>query len=657
MTNFSLQKTKKYIMQLFMKFTVLISLFLFINPATLDAQVNYSTHKKSAIKAYNEGMQYLNEKQYDHAVSRFQRAIAIDKNFIEAYLLMAQTYEDLKQYKEAIQAYHNGLNINPEFHPYSFIVLGDLEFKLSRYEDAMKSYQAFLDTESKNQKQVSIAEKNIERCRFSINAMANPVPFVPENLGPAINTIDDEYWPCLTADESTLIFTRLLKDSSSYAGFQEDFFISKKERQGWGMAKNAGFPLNSPFNEGAQTISADGRLMVFTACGRKDGLGRCDLYLSRKTGDAWSLPRNIGKPVNTGSYETQPSLSADGNTLYFASDRPGGFGDIDIYVTTMNDQDNWSIPINLGEIINTAGRDWAPFIHPDNQTLYFASNEHIGLGGFDLFYSKRDTAGNWSKPVNLGYPVNTGSDEFGLILNAAGDHAYFASDMDSANGKDIFTFNLYTGARPTEVSYLKGKVFDADTKKVLGAGFELIDLKSNQVVSHSFSDSLTGEFLVCIPANHDYMLNVSKYGYLFYSDNFTLDNIFRISEPFLKDIPLQPIKIGKSVILKNIFYEFDSYVLKDESKIELNKLIQFLKAYPSIKIEVSGHTDNIGSTGYNQTLSEQRAGSVAEYLTNSSIDKERIKYTGYGFSRPLTSNDSEEGRALNRRTELVITEK
>ena len=640
-----------------MTIKILISILLFTNLIFLDAQVSYSTKKKSAIKAYHEGIQLLNAKQYEQAILHFEKAVSIDKDFTEALLVMAQAYEDLNQYGQAVRIYHEGLDENPEFHPYSLIVLGNLEFKLSRYEDAIKSYQAFLNTESINQKHTRIASANIERCRFSIAAIANPVPFSPENLGPSVNTENDEYWPCITADESTLIFTRLLKDSTSYVGYQEDFFISKKDSQGWSPAKNAGLPLNSPLNEGAQTVSADGRFMVFAACGRKDGLGRCDLYFSRKTGDTWSLPENMGKPVNSVFYETQPSLSADGKTLYFACDRPGGFGDIDIYVSTMDDQNNWSIPGNLGEVINTAGRDWAPFIHPDNQTLYFASNEHIGLGGFDLFYSKTDSAGKWGKPVNLGYPINTAKDEFGLILNAAGNKAYFASDKDSLNGRDIYTFELYNEARPTEVSYVKGKVYDADTKVALRAGFELIDLKSSQVINQSFSDSLTGEFLVCIPANRDYLLNVSKYGYLFFSDNFSLSNIFEISEPFIKDVPLQPIKVGKSVILENIFYEFDSYLLKDESKIELDKLVQFMKTYPSVKIEISGHTDDIGTNEYNMTLSEQRAGSVAEYLMNSSIDNERIKYVGYGFSKPLISNDSEEGRALNRRTELVIIDK
>ena len=650
--------TRYYVLNLLqMKKIVLTAAMIIICLIAADAQENYSTEKKSAIKAYHEGIKYLNVRQYEKAVTWFKKAVSADDHFIEAWLVLGQTFENAGQTENAVKAYHEGLAINPAFHPYSNIVLANLQFKLSRYEDALKSYQVFLNTGSKNQKYIKIASKGIERCLFAINAVRNPVPFNPQNLGPNINTTDDEYWPCLTADEKTLIFTRRIKDGTSYPGYQEDFYISNMENQGWSLAKNAGFPLNSALNEGAQTISADGRLMVFTACDREDGLGRCDLYFSRKTGDKWTFPENMGSPVNSSDYETQPSLSADGKTLYFASNRAGGFGDIDMYYSVMDEYNKWSVPVNLGEKINTPGRDWAPFIHPDNQTLYFASNEHIGLGGFDLFVSKKDSAGKWSTPVNLGYPINTGRDEFGLIINATGDRAYFASDKDSANGRDLYAFDLYPEARPGEVSYMKGKVYDSDTKEALGAKFELIDLKTNNIIEDASSDSLTGEFLVCIPANHDYLLNVSKLGYLFYSDNFSLNNIFQLDEPFYKDVPLQPIEVGKSVILRNIFFEFDSYVLKDESKIELNKLIHFLKTYPSVKIEVSGHTDNIGTAAYNETLSEQRARSVADYLIGASVDKQRIKYAGYGFRKPLASNETEEGRSLNRRTEVIITDK
>ena len=259
-------------------------------------------------------------------------------------------------------------------------------------------------------------------------------------------------------------------------------------------------------------------------------------------------------------------------------------------------------------------------------------------------------------PENLGYPINTNKEEIGLIVNAKGDKAFYSSDRIKGMGKDIFAFDLYDKVQPLEVSYMKGKVFDNETRERLSAKFELIDLETAKTVYESYSDEETGEFLICLPTDKDYCLNVSKKNYLFFSENFALKGIFEKTEPFLKDVPMQPIKVGESIILKNIFYETDLYNLKKESRIELDKIIKFLHDYPSVKIEISGHTDNTGSFEYNQTLSENRAKSVVEYLISSSISEDRIKYKGYGFSRPVASNDTEEGKAQNRRTELKIIE-
>ncbi len=622
-----------------------------------NAQNDLTTDKKSAIKSYNEALYYYTSNNYVKAIELFNKAITADKNFIEAYLVLAEAYEDNKQYDKAIDTYHAAFAINPGFYPYGHIRLANLEFKTARYSDAKKSYEEFLKLKSNNQKHIDKAKKGIERSEFAMYAVNNPVDFKPESLGPAVNTSEDEYWPSLSADENILIITRLVKSSSAYGGKQEDFFISEKDKNGWGIVKNAGLPLNTPDNEGAQTISGDGRLMVFTGCNRKDGVGRCDLYFSKKEGGKWTIPKNMETPVNSRYKETQPSLSADGRTLYFASDRPEGYGYLDIYVTTMNDDGTWRQPLNIGDKVNTRGHEMSPFIHPDNQTLYFSSDELIGLGGFDIFISRKDSTGQWGEPENIGYPINTNGDEYGLIVNAKGNLAYYASDKDPKMGRDIFVFELYKEARPVEVSYMKGTVFDSDTKAPIGAEFELIDLESEKMINNSRSDSINGEFLVCIPTNRNYLLNVSKRGYLFYSDNFALKGIFDKAEPFLKNVPLHPIKIGESIILRNIFFEFDSYKLKKESKVELDKLVLFLNQYPTIKIEISGHTDNIGTEQYNQTLSENRAKSVKEYLTGASISKDRITFTGYGFSKPITSNDTEAGRAQNRRTELKIIEK
>ena len=614
------------------------------------------TKSKAAIKAYNEGIKKYTQNNYNDAIKYLKEAIEADQNFINAYIVLAEAYEDDKQYENAIDAYKKGMEINPSFYSNGYIKEGNLEFKLARYEEAKQSYESYLGLNTKSKRQIEKAEKGIQKSEFAINAINNPVDFKPVNLGPEINTAGDEYWPTLSADEQTLIITRQIKGDAIYGGMQEDFFISYKDTKGWSKMKNIGAPINTADNEGAQSISADGRFMVFTACNKKDAVGRCDLYYSKKAGDKWSYPENMKPPVNTRYKETQPSLSADGRTLYFASDRPGGKGQLDLWKTFLDDQGNWSQPTNMGDTINTRYHEMSPYIHQDNQTFYFASDGHLGLGGFDLFISRQDSTGKWGNPENLGYPINTNKDEIGLIVNALGNKAYFSSDRDPFMRKDIYVFDLYNSIQPMEVSYMKGMVFDKETGRRLAAKFELIDLESGNMIYESYSDEETGEFLICLPSDKDYCLNVSKKGYLFFSENFALKGIFEKTEPFIKDVPMQSIKIGESIVLKNIFYETGLFALKKESRVELDKIIKFLHDYPTIKIEISGHTDNVGSLDYNQTLSENRAKSVADYLINSSVTKDRITYIGYGFSQPVDSNDTEEGKALNRRTELKIIE-
>ncbi len=634
----------------------MILILMFTTLMNTRSQVEVNSDSKKAIDAYNDGLRKYTMNEYYEAISSFKEAIKFDNDLINAYFMLAETYEDINQYENAVDAYKKGMEINPLFYKIGYYKKGNLEYKLARYEDAKKSYENYLATEQENRKLVEKAEKGIERCEFSIFAVSNPVNFKPENLGPDINTVNDEYWPSLSADEQTLIITRLVKRSPVYGGIQEDFYISYRQPEGWSMMENVGAPLNTNDNEGAQSISADGRFMVFTACNKRDGVGRCDLYYSKKTGDSWTYPKNMQPPVNTRYKETQPSLSADGRTLYFTSDRPGGKGQLDIWMTSLGENGNWSGPVNLGDTINSVNNEMSPFIHHDNMTLYFASDGHIGLGNFDLFISRKDSGGHWGKPENLGYPINTNKDEFGLIVNAKGDKAYYASDREPAMGKDIFVFDLYDDIQPHEVSYMKGKVFDNETGQRLAAKFELIDLESGTMIYESHSDEENGEFLICLPTDKDYCLNVSKKDYLFFSDNFALKGIFDKTSPFLKDVPLLPIKVGETIILRNIFYETGLYYLKKESRIELDKVIKFLQDYPSIKIEISGHTDNVGSLEYNQTLSENRARAVVEYLINSSVANERITCKGYGFSDPVVSNDTEEGKAQNRRTELKIIE-
>lgn len=629
---------------------------LLIAVQQVSAQDDYSTKSQKAIKFYEAGKTEYRLGEFLGAEELMLKAIKIDSNFQEPYLVMAEMYWDQKLYEKAIAMYDKGMNINENLYPLGFSNMAKLQIKVGEYEGAKESFQRYLSLDTKNEKRIKEAERGIAVTEFAIAAVNNPVDFKPIRLSNNINSDDDEYWPTISADAQTLIFTRLVGSSGGFR-IQEDFYVSSFDSiTGWSRALDAGAPLNTPDNEGAQTISADGNFMVYTVCNRKGVIGRCDLYYSEKVGGVWSEPRNIDFPVNTKHKETQPSLSSDGRTLYFVSDRPGGKGKHDIWVSKQDVNGNWGIPENLGDSINTPGFESSPFIHHDNNTLYYSSNHHFGLGGFDIFYSRKNKEGKWTKATNIGYPINTYRDEIGLIINAKGNTAYYSSDIFGTSGKDIYQFELYEEARPAEVSYLKGKVYDSGNRKALKAGFELYDLADGSLVTQSYSDFRNGEFLVCLPTDRNYMLNVSKEGYLFYSENFSLEGVFHLEEPFYKDIPLKKIVAGRSIVLRNVFFETADFTLKPESKHELDKVVQFLNNNPTVRIEISGHTDNVGGEAYNQKLSEQRAQSVVNYIVSQGIDSNRMNSAGYGFSKSIESNETEEGRSKNRRTELKIIE-
>ncbi|HAN18197.1 MAG: hypothetical protein A2X13_07560 [Bacteroidetes bacterium GWC2_33_15] len=646
---------------------------------TITAQNKYSTTNKKAIKFYEDALMALNQYDFPKGTELLQKAIKSDESFIEPYIVLAEVNADNSKFDDAINYYKKAIEIDPEFFPGVYLSLAKLEMKQSEFEPAKDHIEKFLLSKNIRVEKQSEARKLIESCDFAINAMENPVPFNPVNLGDSINSKYSEYWPSVTADGSTLVITRMLpvKDENNkfiteantpeelfisnpmaankvFEMFQEDFYVSYKENNHWKYALNIGKPINTNQSEGAQSLTSDGFVMYFTACNRPNGKGRCDIYKSVQVGGYWDEPLNIGSPVNTSSWESQPSVSPDGKTLYFISDRASGYGGKDIWMSNLLPNGTWSIPQNLGEKINTPGDEQSPFIHADNQTLYFSSNGKAGMGGSDLYKTSRNTDGSWSEPMNIGYPINTTYDEIGLIVSAKGDKAYFSSDRFANHGRDIFEFDLYQEARPIPVSYLKGIVYDSETKNKLAAHIELINLETKEVIMQAESDKISGKFLICIPANNDYALNVSKENYLFYSDNFSLKGIFEYSNPFLKDVELNPIKPGQKIILRNIFYAKDSYELEDKSITELTKLLDFLNNNPALNIEISGHTDNSGSNEYNVTLSEKRALSVVNYLIKNNISKTRLSYKGYGESQPVGSNDTENGRANNRRTEIMI---
>lgn len=618
-----------------------------------------STKSKRAAAMFTEAIDFYNRKDFQKSIRILDRAIQEDPSFTEAYILKGDILSEEQNPREAIDQYKKGIAANPDFSPVLYNIVANVELMTGRYEDARNDYLKFLAYPDQPKEKLEKAKKNIRSCDFGINSMAHPVPFKPVNLGDSINSQYDDYVNAVTADEQQMFLTRKLprtqartKESTE---FNEDFYKAVRTDSTWRKAVNIGPPVNTEENEGALCISPDGKYIFFAACNRPDGYGSCDIYWSKRTGDEWSEPVNLGPVVNSPAWDSQPSFSSDGKTLYFASKRSGGKGSSDIWKTELQPDGSWTVPQNLGDTINTRYEEMAPFIHPDNRTLYFSSRGHQGMGGYDLFYSRMDADGNWSTPVDMGYPINTYADEITLVVNAKGDVAYISSDkLGGKGGMDIYSFKLYKEAQPVQVTYFKGVVFDKETKKRLEARFELIDLATGKTVSHSSSDPVSGEFLLSLPTEKDYGLNVSRSGYLFYSDHFALRGESSKSKPFVHNVPLQPIRVGETVILKNIFFDTDKYNLKDESMSELARLIQLLKGNPSIHIEISGHTDNQGSDEHNRVLSLNRAKAVYEYLVRNGIAKERLSYNGYGLTRPIDTNETEEGRANNRRTEFKV---
>ena len=626
-------------------------LLLLLLSATTNAQK--LSNSKKAVTYYDQGVEHFKHRAYLAAEEKLKKAIDEDPKFQTAYMILAEVYWEQEKLPELVDTYKKGLSIDPKFYPQGYLNMAKMAMRIPDYQSAYEGYTTFLGLKIQDPAKQETAAIGLANAQFALNAIAHPVPFEPVSLGDAVNTDDDEYWPTVSADGAKLVITRRVNSAKGGRDVQEDFFISHFADSGWAPMQPMGKPLNTVSNEGAQSISADGKTMVYTVCNRQ-GVGRCDIYISFFDGVEWSEPVSIGPTINTPAKETQPSLSADGRTIYFASDRAGGNGGLDIWVSHKAIDNTWSEPMNLGDSVNRAGDQMSPFIHFDGATLYFSSNNHIGMGGYDLYKAGMNAAGVFDHVANLGYPINTYKDEFGLIVTAKGDRAYYASNIIPEKGKDIYTFELPVEMRPQEVSYMKGTVYDAHTKRRLMADFELIDLADGKLVGKSVSAESNGEFLLCIPTNCNYVLNVSKPGYLFYSDNFALEGVHHLDEPFAKDIPLRPIKTGESIVLKNIFFETDSYKLKDNSKVELQKLVEFLANNPSLRIEISGHTDNVGAASYNQTLSENRAKSVVDFLLSKGIAPRRLEYKGYGFDKSIAPNDTEQGKALNRRTEMTV---
>ena len=629
----------------------------------------YSSTNKKAVKYFEDSKKMFQIRKDADAEKLIKKAIEEDPQFIEAHSAYADFLMGNNRVKEAIPLYEKAIQLNPKIFIDNNFYLGGALLHEAQYEKAIPCFEIILKTERINPNLKDEAARFLKNAKFGADAIKHPQPFKLVNVGAGINTAEFEYFPALTADGNTFLFTRNIREGEGVtAPRQEDFYVSKKVNGVWQTA-NPITSVNTLGNEGAPSLSADGEIMFFASCmemtgdyGSSDrkGYGSCDIFYAQKINGKWTRPRNAGSTINTKNWETQPSFSSDGKTLYFIRGivTREGIKNPDIYSSTIGEDGKFSEPIRLSDNINTPEGEESVFIHPDNQTIYFSSEGHPGMGGLDIFVSKKQADGTWGKAVNLGYPINTFTDENSLLVDANGKLAYYASEREGGfGGLDIYQFELPEAVRPEKITYVKGLTYNAKTKIPVDASFELIDLETQQSVTSAYSNS-AGEFLVTLTSNHNYLVNVSKPGFLFYSDNFSLkDKVADYNKPYQLQIPLQPIDTG-IIELKNIFFDVNKADLKSESKAELQKIIAFLKANPTLKVEFSGHTDNSGDKVFNKTLSNNRAKAIYDYVIEKGpIPAANLSYKGYGDTKPKAPNDSPENKAKNRRTELKVLAK
>ena len=610
-----------------------------------------------AKKHLDEAFMAFNAAEFPKALSSVNKALKADPKYADAFSLQASVYEAMRDTAHATESYRNCLRVAPEFQPMYFYYgeylyrnkrLREAAFVLSQF-DSVPMKKGFIV--QKHAASTRLKEK-AARLRVSVQTAMDDVNIAEnlkiKNMGPSINTDKDEYWPGMPFSGDRFVFTRRLGGTGN-AVLQEDFFMSDLRDTAWGKAYPAPGDINTPENEGTLSVKADGSALYYTRCNQPGGLGSCDLYVSDLDGRGWKRGNNLGSPVNGPAWDCQPAISGDGHTLIFASSRPGGFGGKDLWVSYLS-QGKWSMPKNMGPAINTRDDDDAPFLHYDGATLYFSSLGHQGFGGSDIFMSRLGTDGQWSTPENLGSGLNTPHDEFGLYIESGGKKGYFASDRPGGLGRlDIYQFLVPEKFMPKPVTYVAGILSDIKTGLPLKARVRVVELSSGKVV---FTDSVS-DFFIPLQAGGNYALFATAKGYMPRSLNFQ-PTATDLGNPFSVRAELTPIDAKQVFVLNNIFFDTDKFDLKPESKEELAIVVDLMKTNAGMVIEISGHTDNQGAADYNLKLSESRAKSVVSYLVAAGVPSARLKFKGYGDSRPAAANDTEEGRAKNRRIELVI---
>ncbi len=629
------------------KFFLLI-VFLVLT-APIFAQ-SLSTKNKKAIDLYIEADNYRVRGQFDQAIRLLKQAIEKDKKFEEAFYRLAITQRSVGDLVSSSESFENALALCafPLKQKTYYFLLGDNYLRKGFYDKAKNNLEKFLSIERPDKAKIDQALLWKTQAEYGLVHDHENLGYKTKALSDSVNRFPMQYFPTITADGQEIIFT--VRYGSAHND-NEDIFVSHKDTYGkWQSPVSISENVNTEYREGACSISADGRHLILTIC----GLRGCDLYESKKEGEVWRKPVGLGAAVNSAGWEAQPSLSADGNELYFVSDRKGGMGGYDIWYSKKDSTGAWLRAINLGKSVNTKFDEIAPFIHVNNRNLFFASNGLPGFGGYDIYGSEKNGA-QWQSPQNLGAPLNDFEDQYSFVVTSDGANAFYSREESRIKSK-IYQTNI-----PKEIqvrsrgNVVRGVVTDSNTKRPLRARVELFDLKVNQKISVINSDSVSGNYLIVIPGQSEYALHVAEPGYLFYSLHFNYEERDQ-DQPLTIDIALQPIVRNAVTVLNNIFFDFNQSEIKPRSLSELDEVVKFLKENPIIRVEISGHTDNVGNENYNQQLSLKRAQSVVNYFSSKGIAVTRLAQVGFGSKKPIRPNDSEENRQVNRRIEFKIVE-
>lgn len=627
-------------------FAIVLAVMIQVN---LFAQI----HPK-ALKYYKKALAQQSNNKTSKAISYFEKAISYEANYKEAHLALYNIY--LEQ-NEAGKAYTHlkAATVDPgRDRPNLLFNAGKLALQQGLYVESKEHLSAYLQLQSKDQATRKLAQHLLDQANYGFEHKA-PVVSGPMLLPAEINTAVPEYLPSLDARGHTLVFTRRVNGN-------EDLFMSSTDKDGsWLPAQP--WPQNTIKNEGAHVISADGKTLVFTRCDWSDGYGSCDLYISVLRSGKWTNPQNMGSSVNTNFWESQPSLSADGRTLYFASNRPGGLGGYDIWWTKRSGL-VWSRPVNAGPWINTKWDELSPNRHADGSSLYFRSDGWPGYGSFDIFLARNERGKAWNTPpLNLGPTINNHEDQGALTVAIDGyttiltlQHVNMRNELLSS---DLATVNLPEQVTAAACIFIQGKVMKSKDDKHIPNAILVFTAEGIENGSDTILSDEEGDFLVVLPKNQVYQLYCNATGFDFFADRITtfedaknkINFDIHLDEVVAKDLGAN----SKPIILKNVLFEFASYTLEVGSFVELDQLFLFLQSNPDLSVAIYGHTDNAGDKLNNQLLSENRARAVYNYLVNKGLPADRLSIKGFGDSSPIATNDTEEGKAMNRRVEIKLS--